>query len=119
MFFKVWHAKAHGKNYMKVRPLLVCHLLRNHLLLDKHLKFACQIPCLLVGPLHEHTVNPLISATVLTEKFQFSGALIKGQRLLQNLFQMYKAEAKQLKSRLLLHINMHYRVTRVFLAIKF
>ena len=27
------HAKVHGENYMKLRPLLACHLLCNHLLL--------------------------------------------------------------------------------------
>ena len=37
---KVGTVKDHGKNYIKVRPLLVCYLLRNHLLtgiLDWHI----------------------------------------------------------------------------------
>ena len=29
---KVGHAKVHSENYMKLRPLLACHLLCNHLL---------------------------------------------------------------------------------------
>ena len=30
---KVSVAKVHGENYMKLRPLLACHYLCNHLLL--------------------------------------------------------------------------------------
>ena len=37
LLLQVKSAKAHGKNYIKVRPYLVRHLLRNRLLGQSHL----------------------------------------------------------------------------------